>query len=324
MKKIYILALLVSFSGFVFAQKLSSHGAKLACPSILSSVKTPTDTLIPYGVANNTGLTIYTAASGGYVMGTNGYGDLAKAQAFTVTASYNVEEILIWAGAKAVNGTGNDLIVSLNNMDGPGESSTGPVTNAPNTQITSVTISMLDVDTLGGFTIATFPSPVTVYSDYAVVLDFSSMGTDEIGMVTCMDGDPGTTETAWEKWSDDVWHSVLEAWSGLTIDMVTLVVVDQSTAGIGSENFFDGIKFSAYPNPAINSTKIQYEIANQADVQMDIIDITGKVVMSLNEGNQSRGQHSVVINTEKMNSGSYFVSLKANGKRLTKRLTINK
>lgn len=328
MKKVYILALLVCFSSFVFAQKLASKGAKLETPNFINSVKTPTDTLYPYGIENATGLTLYGSEGGGFVTGNNGYGDIAKAQAFAVAISYKVEAALIWVGAKKIVGTAGNLVVSINNCTGAGTATTGAVNNAPSTQLSSVTISMLDIDTTGDLTVATFPSPVIVASEYAIVLSFAtaSFGNDTIGIVSCMSGDPGTTETSWEKWNDNSWHTLAEGWAAadLTLDMVILPVVDQSTAGIESHDFFDGIKFSAYPNPAANNTKIHYELANQAKVQMDIIDITGKIVMTIDEGNQTRGQHSVSVSTEKMNSGSYFISLKADGKRLTKRLIINK
>lgn len=324
MKKIYILALLISFTAFSFAQKASNGSIKVSNPFSLGSVETPTDTLMPYGIANATTFTVYTAASGGYVMGTNGYGDKAKAQTFDVTTSYKVEGVLIWAGAKEVVGTAGTLTVALTNCTGAGTASTGAVNTAPSSVISSVTVPMSAIDTAGDLTIATFASPVIVSARYAVVTDFATLGDDQFGMVSCGDGDPGTTETSWEKWSDNAWHTILAEWGGLTIDAAIFVVVDQSTAGIESHNFFDGIKFSAYPNPAINSTKIHYEIASSAKVQIDVIDMTGRIVTTLNEGFKTVGQHAVTLNTEELKSGVYFVSVNANGNRLTKRLTINK
>jgi len=77
-------------------------------PINFSNAKTPTDTLMPTSFGTGSP-TLYGAQGGGYVVGTNGYGDLAKAQLFYVDEPYNIEGCLVWVGAKEIVGTANTL-----------------------------------------------------------------------------------------------------------------------------------------------------------------------------------------------------------------------
>ena len=106
--------------------------------------------------------------------------------------------------------------------------------------------------------------------------------------------------------------------------MYLRVVTDQSTAGIDSPNFIDGMKFSSYPNPAINNTNIAYELQSSGNVKLEVIDSHGRTVLNVNEASQSAGKYNVNFNTEKISSGNYYVTLETNGKRLTKKLVVSK
>lgn len=70
-----------------------------------------------------------------------------------------------------------------------------------------------------------------------------------------------------------------------------------------------------YPNPFNNRTVISYRLSKQAYVQLSILDITGKVVLSLINDYEPRGIHEIVWSGtnsqgDTVSSGIYYLLLK--------------
>ena len=328
MKKLYTLALALGIAGLANAQK-SSHTVPLNSRLDRTTIgeRTPTDTLGLNEFFMGTP-TLNGSTGGGYVVGNNGYGDKAKAQVYLLTQGTLVEEILFWFGAKQYNSqnTNSKVVANVYAADGPGTNTAGAITTgAPKTILASVDIFITDVDTTGAFTVATLPTPQYVGGDFAVGFDVTSLAAgDTIGCVATADGDAGQSELAWEKWSSNAWHTLFEAWP-LDIDIAAWPVVDNSSASIEDQGFFDGIKLGQnQPNPAGSETTIQYEIQNNANVTFEMYDVLGKKVISINEGAMNKGKHSINLTTERIASGTYYYSLKADNKRITKKLVIAK
>jgi len=106
-------------------------------------------------------------------------------------------------------------------------------------------------------------------------------------------------------------------WVG--IDLVQSV----NSSSIIENYFINGIKLEQnQPNPFTGNTIIQYEIQNSASVTIDIYDITGRLALSYNEGNQTAGIHKILIDSEKLMEGTYFYTLKAGNNMLTKKMII--
>ncbi len=78
------------------------------------------------------------------------------------------------------------------------------------------------------------------------------------------------------------------------------------------------------PNPATNNTTINYSIANADNVSLTIVDITGKVVATLNEGTKTAGAHSIELSTAELTNGVYFYTLTAGQAQLTNKMIVNK
>lgn len=78
------------------------------------------------------------------------------------------------------------------------------------------------------------------------------------------------------------------------------------------------------PNPVKNITTIAYDLVSSENVQFEVYDLTGKVVMSIDEGNKPAGLHSIVISNRDLNSGIYYYSILIDGERLTKKMVITK
>lgn len=82
--------------------------------------------------------------------------------------------------------------------------------------------------------------------------------------------------------------------------------------------------FVVYPNPASQNANISFNIVENNTVTINIYDILGNLVSSLNKGNEfEKGNHTVNLNTSNLSSGIYTVSLEVNGAKETKKLIIN-
>ena len=78
-----------------------------------------------------------------------------------------------------------------------------------------------------------------------------------------------------------------------------------------------------FPNPCSGYTYINYTLAKDEDVSLEVYDITGKLVTSLSQGHQYAGvNHSINLSTAGLQSGVYFYTLVTNNNRITKRMTV--
>jgi hypothetical protein len=77
-----------------------------------------------------------------------------------------------------------------------------------------------------------------------------------------------------------------------------------------------------YPNPYRGTTVIDYELANQADVTFTVLDLTGRKVMEVNKGMMPAGKHTCTLETNNLEPGAYFYTLKAGNFVKTKQMVI--
>jgi len=102
------------------------------------------------------------------------------------------------------------------------------------------------------------------------------------------------------------------------------LTLSQTNAISVKENVSEAKLFQNYPNPANAFTTVKYALENNAEVTFEVIDVTGKKVISTFEGNRNAGTHTIEINSNELNAGLYFYSIVVNGKRITKKMTITK
>lgn len=105
-------------------------------------------------------------------------------------------------------------------------------------------------------------------------------------------------------------------------EAVTNGFVDGSNAGLfeALENQLDAM-VKIYPNPANSNTTISLNLENQVQVEMKLIDISGKVLAEKNYGSLN-GTWSVNLNTSAFTAGVYLVQFTIDGKKVTKRLVV--
>jgi hypothetical protein len=97
------------------------------------------------------------------------------------------------------------------------------------------------------------------------------------------------------------------------------LVVDINVA----ENMNNGLSLAQnVPNPAVDFTTVNYSIANNESVSVIVRDITGRVVMNINEGVKPTGNHSVRLNVENLGAGIYTYTVVAGSSVMTKEMMV--
>ncbi len=96
-----------------------------------------------------------------------------------------------------------------------------------------------------------------------------------------------------------------------------------SNTGNG-ELLSEELKLSVQPNPFASSTKLRYFLSNRKQVEIRIIDITGKEIATLFNGEQTAGTQEIEIGKSQfqLSSGIYFVSLNIDGQKFSKKIVV--
>jgi hypothetical protein len=79
-----------------------------------------------------------------------------------------------------------------------------------------------------------------------------------------------------------------------------------------------------YPNPFNPMTYIHYQISAYQHISLKIYDQRGRIVQTLFEGQQERGEYVIPFNATYLSSGEYFYELKSdeNGRQSKKMLLV--
>ena len=81
-------------------------------------------------------------------------------------------------------------------------------------------------------------------------------------------------------------------------------------------------KINMYPNPADDYTNVIVNLEKSENVQLKLIDLTGKVITSRNYGNLS-GAQQLTIPTASLEAGIYFVQVQIANEMKSLRLVIH-
>ncbi len=77
-----------------------------------------------------------------------------------------------------------------------------------------------------------------------------------------------------------------------------------------------------YPNPASSTTTLDYALTDASNVTLQVYDMNGRLLSSLDKGRQSSGQHSLQMNVQNMKSGVYMIRIITNKSTNTAKLIV--
>jgi PKD repeat protein len=200
----------------VYTVTLTATNAQGSCTTTLTitvTASTGCDTLNfpPPGT-----LTVYGDGAGGFLAGTNQYGDLAKAQRFGAYAPYTHVTGGIFYFFTAADG-GNGAIARFTIWD--------EAAGLPNAALATVDIPMANLDPIipyGGNLIQIFfNSPVNVAgAPYYMGVEMVGFGTgDSLGIVSNTVGDPTLSSQSFEMDGSGTWFDINTNWGGADIDL---------------------------------------------------------------------------------------------------------
>ncbi|MDH7515509.1 MAG: T9SS type A sorting domain-containing protein [Bacteroidota bacterium] len=79
-----------------------------------------------------------------------------------------------------------------------------------------------------------------------------------------------------------------------------------------------------FPNPFNPSTRIAFSLPSGGHVSLKVYDLLGSYVATITEGEYEPGEHQVEFRPDNLPPGIYIYKLQANGKTLTRRMTLLK
>ncbi len=103
-----------------------------------------------------------------------------------------------------------------------------------------------------------------------------------------------------------------------------------AATGVGDTPVVDRTQLKApYPNPFNPRTEIRFDLAEEAPVRIEVLDVRGRRVRTLVDGMRPAGSHQVVWrgrgdDGRGVASGVYFVRLIADGRAQTHKMTLVK
>ena len=81
--------------------------------------------------------------------------------------------------------------------------------------------------------------------------------------------------------------------------------------------------FSVYPNPATDMANVEFNVTNQSDVTVQVLNTLGQIVYT-NYMGEVNGTQKVQLNTAQFETGVYLVNISVNGTVVTKRISVTK
>lgn len=267
--------------------------------------------------SNASGYALYPNSGGGYIAGSNSFGDQAKAQSFSAPQQPSEITGLIYWSAGKVN-DGGTVVANLYALDGAGTDLGGATNAAPGTVLATQSQSLARVDTSGFLNRVDFANPQIVSSGFAVGLNFSSFsGDDELGIVSNADGDANGADLAWEQWSDGDWYSMNSAWNSQNdadFDLAIFpILCPQNITGIDEES----LVFNLFPNP--NNGQFTLLNSNAITGTLRIFDMLGKEVMN----EQMTGNQMLTVDLRNNQPGIYIIKVETEIGNWVERVVFN-
>jgi hypothetical protein len=77
------------------------------------------------------------------------------------------------------------------------------------------------------------------------------------------------------------------------------------------------VNVNIYPNPVRSQATVSFDLMESCDVNYQVFDMAGRMVMNQNMGRLSEGMHQININAESLSAGSYILRLSQGAKNET-------
>ena len=270
--------------------------------------------------------TLYSSPNGGYAFGNNGYGDRAKAQIFSHDQSFVIKELQLKFGDVQFASTDSTSSININiySFGGAGATfSSASDSIAPDSIIQTYNLPVYELNAGSNPTVVDVSSDQLVFQAnerFFVGVDFEQLAEgDTVGLYSTEDGDAEQTYRSWELNADSNWVLIAQpafSWD-LDVDLAIFVAIDvNDPSGI---NDYSETAISVFPNPT--SSNLQVDLSELPDglKNYQIMNSTGSVML---QGFSSKNRFE--INTARLSSGVYMLSIESETLVLSKKIIISK
>lgn len=101
-----------------------------------------------------------------------------------------------------------------------------------------------------------------------------------------------------------------------------LTVKRNKALSININKTLDRVKI--YPNPTFDYVIVNFDVETAGKVNIDVVDVSGKVVLKLMEGASGIGNFNKQFDISNLANGNYLVRIDADGKQSTQKISINR
>jgi len=106
---------------------------------------------------------------------------------------------------------------------------------------------------------------------------------------------------------------------------IGIYLVTNLGSGISEDICLPVLNLTNYPNPFNPSTRIEFTLAEDSEVELAVYDLKGRLVERLIDKEMSAGKQTVDWDGQNVSSGIYFCRLEADGKMIsTKKMVLLK
>ena len=110
----------------------------------------------------------------------------------------------------------------------------------------------------------------------------------------------------------------IENYQILNAEQVKLSQLTTGLADIASN--VNGIELA--PNPTADLSTIKFNLVRNANVNLTVMDVTGKVVQENNLGTLTKGRQQAIVDASALENGFYFVNLRVGEELITRKISV--
>lgn len=346
---IMILAMAINYNAQPFInkayiKKVTSFNKKYSRSNVDTAGLSFSGNFAPY-FASNDNIFIYGYQGGGFVYGSNVDSLNVCAQGYNNTnnSTVTIEELLFLVGGKYENPNDSTLIGGvMTPMDGSigvsiyrmnnNQAYTFDGTNwsasheGPSGSPIASEILYISACDTAGFTSVMLSNPISVTGNFAIEFDASSFinSGDTVGLISDEHG--LGYEYAFHNLTAGAPFMVTNSAFGgnLNNNIAMFAVISSNDVGIDSENSFNGLRASAYPNPANDFVTINFQMESPCSfLEASVFDISGRIIYKRNYDGNKMGENKFTINTSNLTNGKYYYTIQTELSKITKSFIVN-
>lgn len=288
--------------------------------TVTSCAVTACDTLM--NMSDTSTITIYGAATGGYLTGNNGYNFTNLAEYYNqVGLSGNRVTGMITtfyrSGTEGTGGTGNVAFQVY--------AATGAA-NAPNTILKTDNVSLPTILSNGVTT-----GPIITYTHMfstsytlttnnfhvGILLPTNQAGGDTAAVISGLIDVNPQVNTAYAKFGGS-WVALGPALSSTNLALAMYPIICPPSVGLSSSEL--NTKVSVFPNPTTGILNIAYNFNTKEDLKIEVTNMLGQVVYTELENNTTT--NAKTINLSGLSKGVYMVTLSTATDKMVRKIVI--